>query len=126
MDLSEIFNPPRGMRDIVDEEAELYEYLFDEFRRTARSKGFQPIITPTIEYFKLFEVKSGEEIRRSMYVFEDKSKRLVALRPEVTASVVRSYVRLMRAKPKPIRLYYIAQCFRYEEPQYARYREFWQ
>ncbi|MEM4224450.1 MAG: histidine--tRNA ligase [Desulfurococcaceae archaeon] len=124
--MSEIFNPPRGMRDIVDEEAELYEYLFDEFRRTARSKGFQPIITPTIEYFKLFEVKSGEEIRRSMYVFEDKSKRLVALRPEVTASVVRSYVRLMRAKPKPIRLYYIAQCFRYEEPQYARYREFWQ
>ncbi|MEM1779673.1 MAG: HisS family protein, partial [Desulfurococcaceae archaeon] len=52
--------------------------------------------------------------------------RLVALRPEVTASVVRAYLRHMRGESKPIRLYYISQCFRYEEPQYARYREFWQ
>lgn len=119
-------NPPRGMRDLVGGEAELYEYLFSEFRDTARRFGFEPIITPTLEYFAVFEAKSGEEIKKSMYVFEDKSKRLLALRPEVTASVIRAYLRLMRARPKPIRLYYIAQCFRYEEPQYARYREFWQ
>lgn len=124
--MSELPNPPRGMRDIVGEEAELYEYLFEEFRNTAKSRGFKPIITPTVEYFKLFEAKSGEEIKNSMYVFEDKAGRLLALRPEVTASVVRAYIRLMRGLPKPIRLYYIAQCFRYEEPQYARYREFWQ
>ncbi|MEM4718349.1 MAG: HisS family protein, partial [Desulfurococcaceae archaeon] len=120
------FNPPRGMRDIIDEEAELYEYLFQEFRETARRRGFQPIITPTVEYFSLFEAKSGEEIRKSMYVFEDKGGRLLALRPEVTASIIRVYLRHMRSYPKPIRLYYLAQCYRYEEPQYARYREFWQ
>jgi histidyl-tRNA synthetase len=114
------------MRDIIGEEAELYEYLFSEFRSIARARGFEPIITPTLEYFKLFEAKSGEEIRNAMYVFEDKSGRLLALRPEITASVIRAYIRHMRARPKPIRLYYIAQCFRYEEPQYARYREFWQ
>lgn len=124
--MSEALNPPRGMRDIVDEEAGLYEYLFEEFRETARSRGFEPIITPTVEHFKLFEAKSGEEIRRSMYVFEDKAGRLLALRPEVTASVVRAYIKHLRARPKPIRLYYVAQCFRYEEPQFARYREFWQ
>ncbi len=118
--------PPRGMRDIVGVEAELYEYLFSEFKRIARNRGFQPIITPTVEYFKLFEAKSGEEIRNSMYVFEDKAGRLLVLRPEVTASVVRVYLKSLRALPKPIRLYYIAQCFRYEEPQFARYREFWQ
>jgi len=118
--------PPRGMRDIIGLEAELYEYLFTEFRKTARMRGFQPVITPTIEYFKLFEAKSGEEIKKSMYVFEDKAKRLLALRPEVTASIVRLYLRLLRARPKPVKLYYVAQCFRYEEPQYARYREFWQ
>jgi len=122
----EPYNPPRGMRDIIGEEAELYEYLFSEFRSIARARGFEPIITPTLEYFKLFEAKSGEEIRNAMYVFEDKSGRLLALRPEITASVIRAYIRHMRARPKPIRLYYIAQCFRYEEPQYARYREFWQ
>lgn len=118
--------PPRGMRDIIGVEAELYEYLFSEFKRIAKSRGFSPIITPTVEYFKLFEAKSGEEIRNSMYVFEDKAGRVLALRPEVTASVVRVYLRTLRALPKPIRLYYIAQCFRYEEPQHARYREFWQ
>ncbi|MEM1740454.1 MAG: histidine--tRNA ligase [Desulfurococcaceae archaeon] len=120
------YNPPRGMRDLVESEAELYEYLFSEFKNTARKHGFEPIITPTVEYFSLFEAKSGEEIKRSMYVFEDKSKRLLALRPEVTASVIRAYLRSMRGRAKPIRLYYVAQCFRYEEPQYARYREFWQ
>jgi len=114
------------MRDIVGVEAELYEYLFSEFRRIAGNRGFQPVITPTVEYYKLFEAKSGEEIKNSMYVFEDKAGRLLALRPEVTASVVRVYLRLLRVFPKPIRLYYIAQCFRYEEPQHARYREFWQ
>jgi len=120
------YNPPRGMRDITGRDAELYEYLFEKFKSTARRYGFEPIITPTLEYFSLFEAKSGEEIKKSMYVFEDKAGRLVALRPEVTASVVRAYLRHYRARPKPIRLYYVAQCFRYEEPQYARYREFWQ
>ncbi|MEM1627960.1 MAG: histidine--tRNA ligase [Desulfurococcaceae archaeon] len=122
----EYLNPPRGMRDIVGKDAEIYEYIMLKFRKIARLHGFEPIITPTIEYLRLFEVKSGEEIRKSMYVFEDKAGRLVALRPEVTASVVRAYLRHMRGESKPIRLYYISQCFRYEEPQYARYREFWQ
>ncbi len=117
---------PRGTRDIVDEEAELFEYLVSEFKSTAQLHGFKPIITPTIEFFELFSKKSGEEILRSMYVFKDKAGRELALRPEVTASVVRAYLKHFLGKPKPIHLYYIAQCFRYEEPQRGRYREFWQ
>jgi len=124
--MREILNPPRGLNDIVGVEAEIYEYLFDEFRRVARLHGFKPVIPPTIEYSKLFEAKSGVEIKKSMYVFHDKAGRVLALRPEVTASVIRIYLRLMRGEVKPIRLYYISQCFRYEEPQYGRYREFWQ
>ncbi|WP_434731859.1 histidine--tRNA ligase [Thermogladius sp. KZ2Tp1] len=123
---AETLNPPRGMRDITGDEAKLYYTLFSLFSETASENGFEPIITPTVEYYRLFEVKSGEEIRKSMYVFEDKAGRLLALRPEVTASVIRVYLKEMRARPKPIRLYYISQCFRYEEPQKARYREFWQ
>ncbi|MGC9121971.1 MAG: ATP phosphoribosyltransferase regulatory subunit, partial [Thermogladius sp.] len=122
----ETLNPPRGMRDITGDEAKLYYTLFSLFSETASENGFEPIITPTVEYYRLFEVKSGEEIRKSMYVFEDKAGRLLALRPEVTASVIRVYLKEMRARPKPVRLYYISQCFRYEEPQKARYREFWQ
>ena len=122
----EILQPPRGMRDIVGKEAELHEYLKKKFQEIALLHGFKPIITPTIEFFKLFEEKSGEEIKKSMYVFKDKANRTIALRPEVTASVVRAYLRLLQSSPKPLYLYYVAQCFRYEEPQRGRYREFWQ
>ncbi len=118
--------PPRGMRDLVGEDAEILEYLFNEFKNYARINGFKPVIPPTLEYFRLFEKKSGEEIKRSMYVFEDKAGRLLSLRPEITASIVRIYLRLLRGLPKPVKLYYVAQCFRYEEPQHGRYREFWQ
>ena len=61
-----------------------------------------------------------------MYVFKDKAGREVALRPEATASIARIYLKHLRGQPKPIRLYYVVNCFRYEEPQKARYREFWQ
>ncbi len=118
--------PPRGMRDIFGEDAEIYEYVFYEFKRIAKLHGFKPVYTPTIEFFKLFAEKSGEEIRETMYVFKDKAGRVVTLRPEVTASIVRLYLRSLRGWVKPVKLYYVAQCFRYEEPQRGRYREFWQ
>ncbi len=117
---------PRGTYDLYGERAELYEYLFDTFRKYARLNGFSPIYTPVIEFFSLFAKKSGEEILRSMYVFEDKAGRRLALRPEVTAPIIRAYLSHMRGWSKPISLYYIARCYRYEEPQRGRNREFWQ
>ncbi len=120
------YYPPRGLRDIVGREAYVYEYVFNEFRRISRLHGFQPVLPPTIEYYRLFEEKSGEEIKKTMYVFEDKAGRLLALRPEVTASITRIYLRKLRGEVKPVKLYYVSQCFRYEEPQFGRYREFWQ
>ncbi len=119
-------NPLRGFRDIVGDEAKLLYKLQQIFINLAESHGYQPVIPPTLERFQLFAIKSGEEIRRSMYVFKDKAGREVALRPEATASIARIYLRLLRPKPKPVKLYYIVNCFRYEEPQKARYREFWQ
>ena len=124
--MAKFVQTPRGTRDLIGSNAEVFEYLVDSFKRIARLNGFKPIITPTIEFFELFSRKSGEEIVRSMYVFKDKAGRLIALRPEVTASIVRAYLRNLVGEPKPILLYYVSQCFRYEEPQRGRYREFWQ
>ncbi|MCS7127789.1 MAG: histidine--tRNA ligase [Sulfolobales archaeon] len=118
--------PPRGTRDLVGEEADLFIDLVGKFSEIARLNDFKPIVTPTIEYFDLFAKKSGVEIVQSMYVFQDKAGRTIALRPEVTASVIRAYLRNLYKEPKPINLFYIAQCFRYDEPQRGRYREFWQ
>jgi histidyl-tRNA synthetase len=60
-----------------------------------------------------------------MYVFKDKSGRKLALRPELTAPVMRFYAQELQALPKPLKLFYFGSCYRYEEPQKARYREFW-
>jgi len=59
-----------------------------------------------------------------MYVFKDKAEREVALRPEITPSIVRLYLNSMQHLPKPIRLYYIGRVYRYDEPQLGRFREF--
>lgn len=118
--------PLRGFRDILEPESGMLTRLAEIFREIALSHGYGEVKPPTLERFELFAVKSGEEIRRSMYVFRDKAGREVALRPEATASVARIYLRLLRGRQKPIRLFYVVNCFRYEEPQRARYREFWQ
>ena len=119
-------DPLRGFRDLLPPESTGLTLLAKIFAEEAESHGYIEVKPPTLERFELFALKSGEEIRRSMYVFHDKAGREVALRPEATASVARIYLRHLRGAPKPVRLYYIVNCFRYEEPQKARYREFWQ
>jgi Histidyl-tRNA synthetase len=59
-----------------------------------------------------------------MYVFLDKAGRELALRPEITPSIVRTYIEHFQHLPKPIRFYYYGTVYRYDEPQYGRYREF--
>jgi len=118
--------PLRGFRDILEPSSRKLKRLIEVFSQTAEAHGYTLIIPPTLERFDLFAIKSGEEIKQSMFVFKDKAGRQVALRPEITASAARIYLKHLQGHPKPIRVYYIANCFRYEEPQHARYREFWQ
>ncbi|ALL01728.1 Histidyl-tRNA synthetase [Pyrodictium delaneyi] len=121
-----VLEPLRGFRDILPPESRALSRLAEIFTEVAEAYGYREVKPPTLERFQLFAVKSGEEIRRSMYVFKDKAGREVALRPEATASIARIYLKHLRGEPKPLRLYYVVNCFRYEEPQKARYREFWQ
>lgn len=69
---------------------------------------------------------TGAELEDSMFKFQDKSGRLLALRAEMTAPIARAVGTKLLSSPKPIRLYYIANMFRYDEPQAGRQREFWQ
>jgi histidyl-tRNA synthetase len=93
-------------------------------RGTAEHWGYEEVKTPTFEHTELFTIKSGEAIVDELYTF--KGGREIALRPELTAPVLRMHVNEMSVSPKPIRLYYFENCFRYEHPQKGRFREFWQ
>ncbi|RZN62794.1 MAG: histidine--tRNA ligase [Methanonatronarchaeia archaeon] len=121
-----LIQKPKGTRDFSPEEMEIRRLVEEKVRKICKKSGFREVKTPTFEYTDLFELKSGEEIIEDIYDFEDKSGRNIALRPEITAPVMRFYSESLRARPKPLKLYYIGNCFRYEQPQKGRYREFWQ
>ncbi|HLI46545.1 MAG TPA: histidine--tRNA ligase [Geobacterales bacterium] len=116
----------RGMRDLLYDEAEKLLYIIDISREISYKYGYREAILPTIEYYSLFAEKSGYEITKRMYVFDDLSGRKIALRPELTPSVARVFINKLQVMPKPLRISYFANVFRYDEPQKARYREFWQ
>ena len=86
--------------------------------------GYREVETPVFESLELFTRKSGEEVVRQLYTFRDKSGKELALRPELTAPVVRLYLERLRSESKPVKLFYFGPCFRYEEPQAHRWRQF--
>ncbi|ASJ16012.1 histidine--tRNA ligase [Thermococcus chitonophagus] len=116
----------KGTRDFLPEEMAKRRWVFERIREVFERYNFKEILTPVMEYTKLFELRSGEEVVKQLYAFKDKGGRDVSLRPDMTSSVARLYVNQFQNAPKPIKWYYIANMFRYEEPQSGRYREFWQ
>ena len=117
---------PRGTRDFLPDEMEKRRAVERIMRRIVESYGYREILTPTFEHLELFTIKSGEGIIEEMYTFKDKGGRDLALRPELTAPVMRMSVNECTSMPRPLRFYYFTNCFRYERPQKGRYREFWQ
>jgi histidyl-tRNA synthetase len=117
---------PRGTRDFGLEEMEKRRWLEGIMRSTARSFGFREVATPTFEHTELFTLKSGPNIVDEIYAFQDKGGRDIALRPELTAPVIRFFVNDLSNTPRPLKVLYIGPCFRYERPQSGRYREFHQ
>jgi len=120
------FKTVRGMRDFLPEDAEKLRYVEQVARELAVLYGYEEILTPVVESYELLAAKSGEEIRQRMYVFRDLGGRKVALRPEFTASVARVVATKLRNAPKPLKLFCFGSLYRYDEPQYGRFREFWQ
>jgi histidyl-tRNA synthetase len=117
---------PRGTRDFGPMEMAKRRKAEMSMRDACARFGFGEVVTPTFEHSELFTLRSGQGIIDEMYVFKDKGDREMALRPEITASVVRFYVNELSTLPKPLKLYYVGNCFRYENPQSGRFREFFQ
>ncbi|SNQ58990.1 histidine--tRNA ligase [Candidatus Methanoperedens nitratireducens] len=120
------FQRPRGTRDFLPDEMAKRRYIENRLRDVAIQWGYGEIKTPTFEHIELFTIKSGEGILGEIYNFRDKGDREIALRPELTAPVIRMYVEGLQKSPKPLKFYYFDNCFRYERPQKGRFREFFQ
>jgi histidyl-tRNA synthetase len=120
------FQTVRGMRDFLPADAEKLRFVEATAKKVAGLHGFEEVITPLVEHYGLLTAKSGEEIKTRMYAFDDLGGRRVALRPEFTASIARLMATTLRNEPKPLRLFSSGTLYRYDEPQFGRFREFWQ
>ena len=121
-----IIQRPRGTRDFLPEEADRRSQAKKAMQDVLERWGYREVATPTFEHLELFTIKSGASVIEEIYSFKDKGGRDLALRPELTAPVMRMFVSELQNSPKPQRLWYFGNCFRYERPQKGRFREFWQ
>ena len=113
----------RGMRDVFSTEHSARRRVEAALAQHFLLHAYSPIDLPILENTELYLRKSGEDIAARLYEFQFKSRR-IALRPELTASVVRAYAEQLQDEPLPLRLQYNGPVFRYEKPQLHRYRQF--
>lgn len=120
----------KGMNDILPGEVETWQFLEKTAREIFAAYGFAEIRVPVVEKTELFRRSIGETtdiVEKEMYTFDDKSGNSLTLRPEGTASVMRSFIEhKLHAQDPVAKLYYIGPMFRYERPQKGRYRQFHQ
>ena len=118
----------RGTKDIFGEDAVKYTYISKTAQEIFESYGYTFIKTPIFEETDLFKRGIGEGtdvVEKEMYTFKDRGDRSLTLRPENTASVVRSYLEnAIYGKEDITKYYYNGSMFRYERPQAGRQREF--
>jgi histidyl-tRNA synthetase len=126
----EIINRPRGTQDIYPPRSLLYKKIFQIVQEILICNNFQPIIFPAYEYSELFKTSldsTNDVIHKEMFVFTDRKNRNLALRPDGTICTARLILNnKLFMNGFPLKLYYLANMFRYERPQKGRYREFWQ
>ncbi len=126
----DLITAPKGVRDILPDESWKWAYVLRVVQDTARRYGYSEVHLPVFEHTELFSRGIGETtdvVEKEMYTFVDKGDRSITLRPEATASMVRSYLEhRMDRLQQPIKLWCAGPMFRHERPQKGRFRQFWQ
>lgn len=125
---------PPGVFDIIPDDQEatwrqshIWQHVEATIRETARCYGYHEIRTPIFERAELFQRGVGETsdiVSKELYLFEDKGDRMMALRPEGTAPVMRAFIENnLASQGQQHKLFYIGPMFRYDRPQAGRYRQ---
>ncbi len=124
------YSVPRGTKDILPEQAVLWQKVESICRKIFALYNYQEIRTPIFESTELFTRSIGKTtdiVSKEIYEFKDRKGRSLTLRPEETAPVVRAALENNLISPdKVTKLYYIGPMFRYERPQAGRQRQFHQ
>lgn len=118
----------KGFRDILPEHQVYWDFFMSEAVKLLTSYGFQRLDLPILEATSLYVKGTGKYtdiVTKELYSFEDKGGESVALRPEFTPGICRSYLEHgMLNRPQPVKLYSYGPVFRHDNPQSGRYRQF--
>ncbi|MHA1464394.1 MAG: histidine--tRNA ligase [Candidatus Heimdallarchaeaceae archaeon] len=125
-ELKEILKGIKGFRDFYPEDFAEINKILNIMRDVSSKFGFEEYEGPSLEYAKLIEHKSGQELYDEIYSLEDREKRKLVLRPEQTPTLARLIANQHQRYPKPIRWYSIPRIFRDETPQRGRVKEHFQ
>lgn len=119
----------KGTQDLIFNEIFQFKQLENKIKIFFENYNYQEIRTPIIEYSEVFyrSATNSDMVMKEIYNFMDKKGRSIALRPEGTAGIVRSYIEnKLDLKNQLYKFYYLGPFFRYERPQKGRYRQFYQ
>lgn len=114
----------KGTRILTGALAKERRSLINAMIAIAEEFGFEEIVLPSVEKAQVYTDKAGPEILGQMYAFPDKGGRELCLRPEGTATVQLLADKHWKQQEK--KLWYVERCWRYENPQLGRHREFTQ
>ena len=124
------YQAPRGMRDLLPEEAAAFDTLQAVIEARALRYGYPRIATPVVEDRGVFMKSVGETsdiVGYEMYDVSLHGQGGLVLRPEGTAAVTRAFLEHgFQKAPAPVRFFYYEPMFRGQRPQLLRYRQFWQ
>lgn len=117
-----------GAQDWLPDRMSLRREVIGDAERIFEAAGYRQMDVPVFEDIALFGRTAGEGsdvVTKEMYEFRDKGDRHVALRPEFTAGLVRSYLQHgLSQLPQPFKVYAHGTAYRYNRMQRGRYREF--
>ena len=122
------FRSIKGTYDVLPNISNKWKNVEFFIHQYLNRAGYNEIRTPIFENTDLFKRSVGEDsdvVSKEMYSWVDQGGTNLTLKPEYTASVVRSYIQNNLNSISPIsKLYYIGDLFRRERPQKGRYRQF--
>lgn len=120
----------RGMKDVLPTEYKYWNLVIRKAIELSKVYSFERIETPILESLELYERstgKSSDVVTKEMFSFIDKNEDKIALRPEATPGLVRSYIEHgMFNLPQPVKFFWLGPLFRHEKPQAGRFRQHYQ
>lgn len=123
-----MYSKVKGTNDVLMEDAKRLSSIEAFLKRVVSVYGFEEIRVPILSQTELIHRSSGDTsdiVKKETFDFEDRGGRMITLRPEGTAPVIRAVIEnKLYTRQLPLKLFYMGDMFRYERPQKGRYREF--